>query len=117
MTELEYKNKYNTSNLFNLPLYYNYGLGSYGINCWRELLMHIKTTNYVLSGQCINFPLLYHYRVIETEPKKIKFDNIVKVIIIPNINEILQNELLDELWWTSYDLQNLHLDNTILSLF
>lgn len=75
MTELEYKNKYNTSNLFNLPLYYNYGLGSYGINCWRELLMHIKTTNYVLSGQCINFPLLYHYRVIETEPKKIKFDN------------------------------------------
>jgi len=33
LTELEYKNKYNTSNLFNLPLYYNYGIGSYGINC------------------------------------------------------------------------------------
>jgi serine/threonine protein kinase len=75
LTELEYNNKYNTSNLFNLPLYYNYGIGSYGINCWRELLIHIKTTNYVLSGECINFPLLYHYRIIETKPKHIKFDN------------------------------------------
>jgi hypothetical protein len=75
LTELEYNNKYNTSNLFNLPLYYNYGIGSYGINCWRELLIHIKTTNYVLSGECINFPLLYHYRIIETKLKHIKFDN------------------------------------------
>ena len=74
LTELEYKNKYNTSNLFNLPLYYNYGIGSYGINCWREVLMHIKTTNYVLNGECENFPLLYHYRIIETKPTKLKFD-------------------------------------------
>ena len=33
--------------------------------------MHKKTTQYVLSGQCVNFPLLYHYRIIETKPKKI----------------------------------------------
>jgi len=74
LTELEYKNKYNTSNLFNLPLYYNYGIGSYGINCWREVLMHIKTTNYVLNGECENFPLLYHYRIIETKSTKINFN-------------------------------------------
>jgi len=73
LTELEYNNKYDTSNLFNLPLFYNYGLCSAGINCWRELLMHKKTTQYVLSGQCNNFPLLYHYRIIETKPKKINF--------------------------------------------
>ena len=73
LTDLEYKNKYDTSNLFNLPLFYNYGIGSAGINCWRELLMHKKTTQYVLSGQCVNFPLLYHYRIIETKPKKINF--------------------------------------------
>jgi serine/threonine protein kinase len=35
--------------------------------------MHKKTTQYVLSGQCVNFPLLYHYRIIETKPKKIDF--------------------------------------------
>ena len=33
LTDLEYKNKYDTSNLFNLPLFYNYGIGSAGINC------------------------------------------------------------------------------------
>ncbi len=74
LTELEYDNKHNTSNLFNLPLYYNYGVGSYGINCWREVLMHIKTTNYVLNGECENFPLLYHYRIIESKPTKINFN-------------------------------------------
>ena len=56
-----------------MPLYYNYGIGSYGINCWRELFMHIKTTNYVLNGECKNFPLLYHYRIIEIKPENIKF--------------------------------------------
>jgi len=71
ITDLEYKNKYNTSNLYNLPLYYNYGIGSAGINCWRELMTHIKTTNYVLNEQCLNFPLLYHYRIIEEENKNL----------------------------------------------
>jgi hypothetical protein len=36
--------------------------------------MHIKTTNYVLNGECENFPLLYHYRIIETKPTKINFN-------------------------------------------
>ena len=62
------KNNYLTSsNLYNLPAYYNYGYGSAGINCWRELLLHIKTTNYVLNDMCHNFPILYYYRIIEDD--------------------------------------------------
>ena len=57
--------KFNSSNLYNLPSYYNYGFGSAGLNPWRELLMHIKTTNFVLDNKCVNFPLLYHHRIIE----------------------------------------------------
>ena len=63
ITDVEYANKFDTSNLFGLPTYYNYSVGSAGINCFRELLMHIKTTNWVLNGEIENFPLLYHYRI------------------------------------------------------
>ena len=62
-------NKFDTSNLYNLPAFYNYGFGSAGINPWREIMTHIKTTNWVLSGQLDNFPLLYHYRIIKDDIK------------------------------------------------
>ena len=74
LTELEYDNQFDTSNLFNLPNYYNYGIGSAGINCFRELLMHIKTTNWVLNDEIENFPLLYHYRIAKLMPE-IKHDD------------------------------------------
>jgi hypothetical protein len=64
-----YDNQFNSSNLYNLPAYYNYGNGSAGINCWRELLLHIKTTNFVLHNVLDNFPLLYHYRIIKDNSK------------------------------------------------
>lgn len=65
ITKLEHDNMMNTSNMFDLPLYYNYGVGSEGINCFRELLVHIKTTNFVLDNKIENFPLMYHYRFIK----------------------------------------------------
>ena len=34
--------------------------------------------------------------------KKLKFNNIVKVFLIPNRNEILQNDL----WWSCQDIAN-----------
>lgn len=75
ITQKEYDNKFDTSNLFNLPTFYNYGIGSAGINVWRELSMHIKTTKYVIDNKCRNFPLLYHYRVMVGDPKRtIKYD-------------------------------------------
>lgn len=64
LTELERQQMFSTQNLYALPTYYNYGIGSAGLGVWRELVAHIKTTNWVLSGEIENFPLLYHYRII-----------------------------------------------------
>ena len=58
-----------TANLFGLPLYYQYGVGSVGFGAWRELVAHIMTTNWVISGACSNFPILYHWRILPAKPK------------------------------------------------
>lgn len=67
LTELEYQNMFSTKNLYNLPTFYNYGVGSAGFGAFRELVTHIKTTNWVLEGKCENFPLMYHYRIVPCE--------------------------------------------------
>lgn len=64
ITDIELGNMFSTANLYDLPLYYNYGVGSVGSGIFRELVTHIKTTNWVLSGETHAFPLLYHYRVL-----------------------------------------------------
>ncbi|WP_328604917.1 hypothetical protein OG943_33460 [Amycolatopsis sp. NBC_00345] len=51
-----------TANVFELPVFYNYGLGSVGGGVWRELAVHVMATGWVLSGQCASFPLLHHWR-------------------------------------------------------
>lgn len=66
LTEFEQfpENFMSTANIFNLPLFYQYGVGSAGYSAWRELAAHTMTTNWVLSGQCMNFPILYHWRIL-----------------------------------------------------
>jgi len=71
LTDLERQPQHimSTANLFQLPLYHQYGVGSPGIGspgfgAWRELVAHVMTTNWVLSGGCPNFPLMYHFRVL-----------------------------------------------------
>ncbi len=64
VTNIEYGNQFSTRNLYDLPTYYNYGFGSVGLGVFRELVTHIKTTNWVLEGAIATFPLLYHYRII-----------------------------------------------------
>jgi hypothetical protein len=64
MTNIEYDNLFSTKNLYDLPTYYNYGVGSAGFGVFRELIAHIKTTNWVLAGEIATFPLLYHYRIV-----------------------------------------------------
>ncbi|MCB0080670.1 MAG: hypothetical protein KDE47_07060, partial [Caldilineaceae bacterium] len=59
----EYANMFASKNHYELPTYYNYGIWSAGFGAFRELIAHIKTTNWVLSGAIENFPLLYHYRL------------------------------------------------------
>lgn len=68
--EREPDNMRSTGNVFNLPQAYQYGVGSARFGAWRELAAHIMTTNWVLSGECPNFPLLYHWRILSgPEPK------------------------------------------------
>ncbi len=62
--ELRSENSRSTTNLFGLPVFYQYGLGSAGFGAWRELATHTMTTNWVLGQEHEAFPLMYHWRVL-----------------------------------------------------
>lgn len=70
LTEVEAARPWSTKNHFRLPNYYSYGVGSAGFGAWRELIAHIKTTNWVLEGGSPNFPLLLHHRVLPRTGKR-----------------------------------------------
>ena len=57
-----------TANLFGLPSYCQYNVGSVGINAWRELEALEQTTRWVLDGDAAGFPLLYHWRLLPGDP-------------------------------------------------
>ncbi|MFD8572515.1 hypothetical protein [Streptomyces sp. NPDC059639] len=62
--ELRPSNLRSTADLFDLPSFYQYGIGSTGFGAWRELALHIMTTNWVLSQAHDGFPLTYHWRIL-----------------------------------------------------
>ncbi|WP_327588660.1 protein kinase family protein [Nonomuraea sp. NBC_00507] len=70
LTDLETRPEHlrSTANLFDLPTFYQYGIGSAGFGAWRELATHIMTTNWVLGDTYEGFPLMYHWRVIPDSP-------------------------------------------------
>ena len=68
-----------TKNIFQLPLYYQYGVGSAGFGAWRELAAHRTTTNWVLAGECLNFPLLFHYRILPSAKHTPTDDELIKI--------------------------------------
>ncbi|WP_244420072.1 serine/threonine-protein kinase [Streptomyces hygroscopicus] len=56
-----------TANLFELPVFCHYGIGTIGgpgWGAWRELAVHTMTTNWVLAAEYEGFPLMYHWRVL-----------------------------------------------------
>ncbi|MFC8225249.1 protein kinase family protein [Streptomyces sp. NPDC057287] len=67
-TELRPENARSTANIFELPMFYQYGVGSAGFGAWRELAVHTMTTNWVLGDACAGFPLMYHWRVLPDSP-------------------------------------------------
>jgi len=71
LTDLERRpeNVGSTANIFRLPLFYQYGIGSAGFGAWREVAMHTMTTQWVLDGRYHGFPLLYHWRVLPQPPQ------------------------------------------------
>jgi len=64
LTDVELACPLSTRNLFQLPGYYSYGVGSAGFGVFRELATHEKTTSWVLAGAAPGFPLLHHHRVM-----------------------------------------------------
>lgn len=66
LTDLERtaENEGSTANLFGLPGFYQYGVGSAGFGAWRELRACQKASAWALSGECPHVPLLYHWRVL-----------------------------------------------------
>lgn len=67
-TELRPENVRSTANVFELPMFYQYGVGSAGFGAWRELAVHTMTTNWVLGDEYAGFPLMYHWRVLPDFP-------------------------------------------------
>jgi len=74
VTNIEFDNLFSTRNLYDLPTYCNYGFGSTGFGVFRELVTHIKTTNWVLEGAITTFPLMYHYRIIPFSGRRADVD-------------------------------------------
>lgn len=74
LTDLERRPEHvrSTANMFDLPLFSHYGVGlvgGAGFGAWRELAVHIMTTNWVLAAEDERFPLMYHWRVLpDTTP-------------------------------------------------
>lgn len=66
LTDLERlaENQGATANLFGLPSFYQYGIGSAGFGAWRELSAYRRASAWTLSGDCPHFPLLHHWRVL-----------------------------------------------------
>ncbi|MGW5385118.1 protein kinase family protein [Nocardia sp. NPDC003963] len=74
LTDLERRPEHvrSTANLFDMPLFCQYGvglIGGPGFGAWRELAVHTMTTNWVLAAEHDGFPLMYHWRVLpDTTP-------------------------------------------------
>lgn len=64
LTDLELAHPCSTANLFDLPMFCQYGIGGPGFNAWRELAANIIVTDAVLAGAAQPFPVLYHWRVL-----------------------------------------------------
>lgn len=72
LTDLERRPEHvrSTANIFDIPLSCHYGFGGPGFSAWRELAVHEIANDWVRSGACANFPLLYHWRVLPSDQRQ-----------------------------------------------
>ena len=81
LTEIDMQNEFSTKNLFNLPTYYQYGVGSTGFGAWRELKAHEMTTQWVIDEECENFPIMYNYKIVqENNPQNMDQEKLEKYL-------------------------------------
>jgi hypothetical protein len=64
LTDQERAQPHSTANLFELPVFCQYGMGGPGFSAWRELAANVIVTDAVLAGETASFPLLHHWRVL-----------------------------------------------------
>lgn len=64
LTHRELERGYSTENVFRLPAFFHYGVGSAGFGPFRELAAHTKTSQWVVRGKIDAFPLMYHHRIL-----------------------------------------------------
>ncbi|WP_439379248.1 hypothetical protein [Amycolatopsis lexingtonensis] len=69
LTDVERRHEGSTADLYGLPPWYHYGVGSAGFSAWRELEAHLLTSEWPRSGQCAHFPLLHHWRILPGLPR------------------------------------------------
>ncbi|KUO05344.1 hypothetical protein [Streptomyces caeruleatus] len=75
--ELLPENVRSTANVFDVPAFCHYGVGSVGspgVGAWRELAVHTMTTNWVVSERFAGFPLMHHWRVLPQRPQPLPDD-------------------------------------------
>lgn len=70
LTDLERSPEHvtSTANLFGLPAFCQYGVGSPGFGAWREVAANTMTTHWVLAARSEAFPLMYHWRLAPGAP-------------------------------------------------
>lgn len=64
LTDRELAHWGSTANVFDLPVFCQYGIGGPSFNAWRELAANVTVTDGVLRGETQSFPMLYHWRVL-----------------------------------------------------
>lgn len=64
LTDREAARPHDTANLFDLPVFCQYGIGGPSFNAWRELAANRIVTDAVPAGETAAFPLLHHWRVL-----------------------------------------------------
>jgi hypothetical protein len=75
LTDVEVDAGPTTRNLFELPVFYSYGVGSAGTGAYREVAAHQIASQLVLQGVTSGFPILHHHRsMARTEPPRPFFE-------------------------------------------
>ncbi|MET8780137.1 protein kinase family protein, partial [Nocardia sp. NPDC004654] len=121
LTDLERQPEHSrsTANLFDLPLFYHYGvglIGGAGFGAWRELAVHTMTTNWVLAAEYEGFPLMYHWRALpDTTPLPAELADIDRAVAYwdgrPQVRhriEAVRDSSASIVLFLEYIPQNLH---------
>lgn len=95
LTDREMSKAYSTKNLYRIPSWYSYGVGSAGFGAFRELAAQRKTTNWVLGGETSAFPLLHHYRILPITQPVLPIDDLDGYVAYWNDSQSVRRYMLD----------------------